>query len=267
MPSLIVAKFGKKTDIVQKIVLQLLLNEFFPWMCVVLILSKNRWKKLIILLLVAHWFIRAVGDMFVNTVETQDKSIETWPYGNKQWVKSYGIASIFWHMGEILGDWYLLIRTKAICKNKHYLRWVFITCGFYNLVKCAQIYTFFSYVPFREGYEMTEERWRMYTLDMAENKYMKWSNVAFQQLCSLAYDISVIIALKKSVFNNNESLNILDSHGFSFLKRFKQISEYRIYLSILITICGIPFILCIPLLLCTIDIKVYPIKIKQEWML
>jgi len=242
MPSLVVAKFGQRTDKIQNVILQLLTSQFFPWMCVVLILSRNRWKKLIILLLVAHWFIRAVGDMFVNTLETQEPSIDNWPFGNKQWIKSYGIASIFWHMGEIFGDWYLLIRTKAICKNKRYIRWIFITCGFYNIVKCAQIYTFFSYVPFREGYDMDEEKWRMYTLDMAENKFMKWSNVAFQQLCSLAYDISVIVALKKSVFNNKESLSILDSHGFSFLKRFKQISEYRIYLSIIITISGIPFI-------------------------
>ena len=46
MPSLVVAKFGQRTDKIQNVILQLLTSQFFPWMCVVLILSRNRWKKL-----------------------------------------------------------------------------------------------------------------------------------------------------------------------------------------------------------------------------
>ncbi|ORX54323.1 hypothetical protein BCR36DRAFT_17967 [Piromyces finnis] len=243
MTNIILSKDGNKADTIQYCLTKLIVSIFFPWTCIIfLITSKNR-RKLIIILLVLHWLLRCIGDMFESSLGIYPKNIDKWPYGNEQWLKSYGIASIFWHLSEIIGDWYLLIRTKVIVRDKKQLRWVFITCGLYNIVKSLQMYTFLSYVPFRTGYNYENPNQDdIYVLDMAENKFMKWSNVAFQQLCSLAYDISVIIALKRNVFNNKESLNLVDSNGNSFLRKFKQISEYRIYLSILVTMCGIPLI-------------------------
>jgi len=237
MSSLVLSKDGNEHDGYESIVTKLLNSLFFPWIFLILILTYSNWKRLIVVIMVLHWLLRGIGDIFENILWVDKHDDEHWPYGNKLWLKSYGVASIFWYLGEIVGDWYLLLRTKAIIRKRSELKWVFLTCGLYNIVKCVQIYTFLSYVPFYNNtYDETT-----YILDMAENKFLKWTNVAFQQLCSLAYDISVIIALKRNVFNNKENLNI-DSNGYSFLKKFKQISVYRIYLSILVTICGIPLI-------------------------
>jgi len=238
MPNLITKYNPNRCDAYENIATKLLYSDFFPWLCLLLTLTYKNWKKPIIIIMILHWFLRDLGNMFEGTLYLQEKFNEHWPFGNKQWLSSYGIASVFWCIGEVIADWYLLMRTRAIIRKKEELRWVFITCGIINIVKCAQIYTFLSYVPFRDNKYIES----VYVLDMAENKFLKWSNVAIQQLCSLAYDISVIIALKKNVFNGKERLSTLDKSGYLFYKKFKQISVYRIYLSIIVTICGMPII-------------------------
>eukprot|EP00833_Pecoramyces_ruminatium_P011611 jgi/Orpsp1_1/1185643/evm.model.c7180000094709.1 len=151
-------------------------------------------------------------------------------------------ASIFWFSSEIIGDWYLLIRTKALIKNTRKTRWVFVACLFYNLVKIGQMFVFLKYIPFPKGYHKQETPdGKYYVLSMAEHKYNKWVNVALQQLCSLVYDILVFLALKNNIFNKIKNVKINDS-GRSFLHNFKQISEYRIFISIIVTLVGIPFL-------------------------
>ncbi|OUM65863.1 hypothetical protein PIROE2DRAFT_59717 [Piromyces sp. E2] len=247
MPNLILQdKFYNKNKIdqYQEIFTQLIVNEFFSWTCLVLILTYKKWKKYIVMLMVVHYLLRCIGDMFEKCLNIFEQDYTRWPFGNSQWIKSYGIASIFWHSSEIIGDWYLLIRTKTIIKNNNKIVWVYATCIIYNLVKCTQIYSFMSYVPFREGFDQADPETQnaYYALNMADFKAHKWTNVALQQICSLAYELSVFIILKKYVFNDKESLKLIDINGNSFLKKFKQISEYRIILSVLITICGIPLI-------------------------
>ncbi|OUM70087.1 hypothetical protein PIROE2DRAFT_1764 [Piromyces sp. E2] len=46
---------------------------------------------------------------------------------------------------------------------------------------------------------------------MFSNIYIFITNVAIQQLCSLFYDISVIVTLKRNIFNNKECLKLIDS--------------------------------------------------------
>jgi len=243
MPSLILQdKFHNNIDQYQVIFTQLIVSEFFPWTFLVLVLTSANWKRFIVVLMIVHYILRSVGDMHERSLYVREQDHPQWPFGNSQWMKTYGIASVLWHASEIIGDWYLLLRTKAIIKNRRKLRWIFVTCLIYNLVKCFQINSFLSYVPFRDGFDELDEDAQnaYYTIDMADFKTHKWTNVALQQLCSLAYDLSVIIALRKYVFYDKDGVNLLDRAGKSFLKRFKQISEYRIILSLIVTICGIP---------------------------
>jgi len=244
MPSIITEKFHNDIDQYQVIFTQLIISEFFPWTCLVLLLTYKNWKRFIIILMVVHYLLRCFGDMHERSLYVRDQDHPQWPFGNSQWMKTYGIASVLWHSSEIIGDWYLLIRTKAIVKNNKKIIWIFVSCVIYNLVKLTQIYSFISYVPFRKGFDEVDEEMQnaYYTLDMADFKTHKWTNVALQQICSLIYDISVFIVLRKYVFNDKEGMKLIDKNGNSFLRKFKQISEYRIILSIIVTLCGIPLI-------------------------
>lgn len=231
-------------DTIQRVALKLITSTFFLWTCLVLLLSQHNWKRPINFLLIVHWVFRSIGDMLEGSLTLFERKSDAWPYNNEGWLYSYGVASLFWFSSEIIGDWYLLIRTKVLIKNKKKLRWVFVMCISYNVIKITQIIVFMKYIPFRNGYNYEDpHQGDYYVLDMARNKLEKWVNVAIQQIFSIAYDITVIVALKKNVFNKMKDLKSNQrTNENTFLLRFKQISEYRIYLSILVTIIGAPFI-------------------------
>ena len=162
------------------------------------------------------------------------------------------MASIFWYASEIMGDWYPLLRTKAIIKNKRKIKFIYLICILFNLVKLVQMSNYLFNVPFRKGYDIpSEELEKLYDEDNTKFTYKVIINTALQQLFSLTYDISVIIALRKNVFNevykdkkerykHNEKDNDSESERkYNFLKKFKQLSEYRIYVSMVLTIIGI----------------------------
>ncbi|ORX84149.1 hypothetical protein BCR32DRAFT_307212 [Anaeromyces robustus] len=230
----------RKVDLFEKIIIPLFSHQFFPWTLLLLIISYKNWKRPILFLLILHCFLRSLGDVFVNRLDLYKKGPnDKWPFSNDSWLKTYGIATILWHLSEIIGDWYLLIRTQALVKNSKKLRLVFITCLFYNLIKVIQITNYLRYIPFtvtenHPNYEF------IYIKNMAVHIYNKWINVSLQQIFSVIYDITILIALKKNIFNKIQYLNGIGNN--TFLHKFKQISEYRIYLSILITLIGAPFI-------------------------
>eukprot|EP00833_Pecoramyces_ruminatium_P017620 jgi/Orpsp1_1/1191652/evm.model.d7180000087575.1 len=241
----IISKIGpfSTLDLNQTVITKLITSNYFPWTCLVILLSRNNLKRTIILFLVFHYLFRTIGDMLIYvTFFVEKKDMTHFPYSNEAWLYGFGVASIFWFLSEIIGDWYLLIRTKVLIKNTKKLRWVIGTCLCYNMIKIIQIYNFLSYVPFTIGYDIKAPNYNnIYQLNLAKHKFNKWINVALQQICSLIYDITVIIALRKNVFNKLQGLKIKQSRN-NFLTKFKQISEYRIYLSIIITMLGIPFI-------------------------
>jgi hypothetical protein len=57
----------EKLDIIQKLIVKLITNEYFAWTCLVLIVSQNNWKRPINFLLILHWLLRSIGDMFLNS--------------------------------------------------------------------------------------------------------------------------------------------------------------------------------------------------------
>ncbi|ORX83134.1 hypothetical protein BCR32DRAFT_267170 [Anaeromyces robustus] len=239
---------NNKNDIIQVIIDQLITHQFFLWTCLIVILSRN-WKKPIVLLMILHWGLRTVGDMFVNTLDLYEKEFpDYWPYSNNGFMNSYGIASFFWYSSEIVGDWYLFLRTRVIIKDKKKTRWVFITLLLYNAIKIYQMFGYPLYVPFtgKTKEENYNEQNYIITKNKAQYNYNKWIGVSLQQIGSLLYDIAVLMALRKNLFKEIDLLNNNNLNNFykenTFLKRFKKVSEYRIYLSIFVTIIGSPFI-------------------------
>ncbi|ORX76363.1 hypothetical protein BCR32DRAFT_284258 [Anaeromyces robustus] len=262
-------------DNIQVIISQLYSHEFFPWTCLVLIISHNNIKRPIILLMVLHWALRCIGDIFVNTLDLYPKDYPSyWPFSNLGWSNSYGIASIFWYSSEIIGDWYLVLRTKALIRNNQKLKWVLILCIIYNIIKVIQMIVYPTNVPFENvsPYDPNNELESnyQYLRNLANHKLKKWTTVILQQFGSIAFDISVIITLKKYFFNKKSNTHIYSNNRNgnnienNFFQKFKHLSEYRIYLSIFVTIAGFPFLLafCLGILY---TIKLYHgIENKQE---
>eukprot|EP00833_Pecoramyces_ruminatium_P012556 jgi/Orpsp1_1/1186588/evm.model.d7180000051695.1 len=241
--------YRSSIDAIQDIVVKLITNPFFGWTMLVLLLTHKNWKRPIIILMVLHWILRSMGDMLESSMPLFPVKVEKWPFSNECFLYTYGVASICWYSSEIIGDWYLLLRTKALIKNHQKLRWIFFACLCYNIVKVGEMFIFLIYTPFSLGYNedgyidpTTFED--QYILDMANHKYIKWIDVALQQFCSLAYDIAVFMALKANIFNKLKTTNVQRGNdvGSKFVQNFKQISEYRIFLSIMVTIIGVPFI-------------------------
>ncbi|OUM57472.1 hypothetical protein PIROE2DRAFT_17534 [Piromyces sp. E2] len=103
-------------------------NFFFPWLLLVLFLNRNRWKRSVIYLLIAFWVLFSIGIFFSNISYTifHSSSINSNnAYQYIFWINT--IYGFFFYMAEIVGNWYLLIRTKAILGNQK-IPVVYVTC-------------------------------------------------------------------------------------------------------------------------------------------
>jgi len=186
------------------------------------------------LILLFHWILRSTGDALTNTMEYVPSNMNTMSNDNRQnWFVGIGIANIFWIIGEICGDWYPLMRTKAIINNKEKIKRVYITCFIYNMIKIFSIFHFF---------------YQFYNVNQNDNENQSmtkfglywWIVVAVTQISSLCYDLSVIICLKQNLFNQLHSYSLGKN---SFIERFKRISEFRIVFSMAANIIFFPIIL------------------------
>ncbi|KAL6625529.1 hypothetical protein U3516DRAFT_538341 [Neocallimastix sp. 'constans'] len=213
-------------------------NQFFIWTCLVLLLNINKWKRLAIIVLFLHWLLRSIGDTINNFNNILPLQFPEWPRSNERWIYPFGIAGFFWYASEIIGDWYPLLRTKAIIRNKKKIRILYFICITYNIIKIIQFYNGITFIPFRivNGVPTRE----FYKEDMGTHKLKYWGNNITQLIISLVYDITVITTLKSQVFNK---MNKEVRNKSKFLTKFKFVSEYRIIFSMIATILAFPFLL------------------------
>jgi len=141
-------------------------------------------------------------------------------------------AHLFWNTGEIIADWYPLLRTKALVKNNKRMKPIYITCIFYNIIKIFLISSNFLFIP--SSFLKVNNKPNKEAL---KYKVIWWSIVLVIQINSLFYDVFVIIALKNTLFDKLESFKHKSNN---FLEKFKYISELRIFISILISIIVFP---------------------------
>ncbi|OUM70538.1 hypothetical protein PIROE2DRAFT_1423 [Piromyces sp. E2] len=218
---------GRTIDAYQKVALSYILSPYFLWVVLILIMNGKNWKRLIMILLIVHWIFRSTGDLLNKTMDISPG------FNAQNMYTGCAVANIFWCIGEIIGDWYPLLRTKAIVNNKKKVRIVYFTCIIYNLTKVGSIIFYFLEMPILL-YSSDPNVWNEYNLRW-------WSIVASMQSASFLYDLSVIICLKQNLFNQLKYYR--SSIKNTFVERFKRISEFRILISMAVTVIFLPVIL------------------------
>lgn len=214
-------------------------SPFFYWTILLLILHKFNFRKPVLKIVLAHYVLRIIGDIldslgsfytiyyFRNELNQCDfvevANAEGHPM---RWLITRQLAGIFWYAGEIAGDWYPLIRTKAIVGDEKSIWYVYISCISFNLSKVAMCIYHFTI----NGQEILD-------VEKKEHFYeIYWVVYLIILIFSVAYDTSVYFVMKQAIFKGFENIN------FGFLKKFRTISEYRIAVSAIIGIIGLPII-------------------------
>jgi hypothetical protein len=209
-------------------------SQFFYWTLLLLILHHFNFKKSIIKIIISHYILRTIGDMLdsyasrytdyyhkVNGICVKEPvtKVEHHPL---RWFISRQLAGIFWYSGEIVADWYPLLRTKAIADNQKDVWYIYLTCFIFNLSKITMIFYHFTV----DKMEIREKEDYFYSIF--------WAIYLVSLCCSLLYDSSVYIAMRRAILKDTANIN------FGFLKKFRNISEYRILVSAIIGLIGIP---------------------------
>jgi len=150
-----------------------------------------------------------------------------------KWLVTRQVAIILWYTGEIIADWYPLLRTHAIVKRTKAIFAVYITCLLFNLSKVALIVIYLNYSAGnmfnKDGAFDNVKSSRFYAVYYVIQLIIIYS--------SFFYDLSVYFVLKKCVFQKNKK-----QYQQGFLKKFKNLSEYRVLISALISTIFLPII-------------------------
>ncbi|OUM57263.1 hypothetical protein PIROE2DRAFT_17809 [Piromyces sp. E2] len=198
-------------------------------------MNRSNRRKPVLLVLIVHWFLKSTGDSLSATKEYNPSNMNTMTKENSQnWLIGIGLANVFWVLGEITADWYPLLRAKALINNNKKIRTIYITCIFYNLVKVFNIIHFFyQYYSVNQVNDKKSKNHKM-----TEFGISWWIVVLVTQISSFCYDLSIIICLRRNLFNQ---LNPQEKN--TFIEKFKRISEFRIYFSMTATILFTPILL------------------------
>jgi len=223
---------------------------FFYWTLLILILYKFNFKNRIVKIITFHFIFRSLGDIidklgglmpryYANTIISQDEYgvtlgcnfnfIPVPEVHPLKWFFTRQIGCIFWMVGEIIADWYPLIRTREIVKSAESIWYVYLTCGIFNLSKLSLIICHFFLSP-----KMLYDENGVYKKQYVSLFYFKyWVIQLIIIFASIIYDISVFLVLKRHAFQISIS-------QLSFVKKFKTFSEYRIIVTMIITIIFLP---------------------------
>lgn len=232
-------RYQETIDEVRRMVVILikpLTSQFFYWTLLLLIMHRFNFKKPVIKIVIFHYILRTIGDIldqygqryttFYHKIDgiCVAEPVTKAEHHPLRWFISRQLAGIFWYSGEIVGDWYPLIRTRAVVvgEDKKNLWYIYVTCFIFNLSKIVMM--LYHFTVDKDNIKLEEDNFY--------NVY--WAIYLASLCCSLLYDSSVYIAMKRAIFKETESIN------FGFLKKFRNISEYRILVSAIIGLIGIP---------------------------
>jgi len=148
-----------------------------------------------------------------------------------RWFITRHLATIFWYIGEIVADWYPLIRTKLLVKGEKSMILLYISCGIFNLTKLILIGYYLSLGPSKlyDSHGVLNEE----LLNIFYDRY--WLIQLLILYTSVLYDITVFMVLRKK-------LNKINYSNHSFLSKFRTISEFRIIVSVGVSIIFLPII-------------------------
>ncbi|ORX49640.1 hypothetical protein BCR36DRAFT_353280 [Piromyces finnis] len=225
---------------------------FFYWTLLIFLMHKFNFKKPIMKILLAHYLLRCTGHIIDNFGGLMNHYYSNEPvYDSKgniisykcrydssstemhplKWLLTRQICTIFWFSGEIIADWYPLLRTKAVIQKQKSIRYVYASCGFFNLSKISLMVYHFMLSP-TELYDKNGA----YDKERVSNFYNTyWIIQLIIIYASVIYDFTVFMVLKNNVFKINKS-------EFGFMKKFRNISEFRILVSAIISAVFLPIV-------------------------
>jgi hypothetical protein len=220
---------------------------YFYWTMLVFVIHRFNFKKPIMRLILYHFILRSLGDCadslgnlykiyFANDARKIDNvnvvvGCTTTAWHPLNWFITRQLGTLFWYTGEIIGDWYPLLRTRAVVKNSKSIWIVYGTCLIFNLTKLAVIGLHFSRRPNKMFLDVGSLDYESQG-EFYNNYYIFQSIVIY---ASFLYDISVYIVLKKAIFNKSHSKG-------GFFHKFKNLSEYRMLISALVSSIFLPLI-------------------------
>ncbi|ORX80768.1 hypothetical protein BCR32DRAFT_293658 [Anaeromyces robustus] len=220
---------------------------FFFWTMTIFFLHKFKFKKPVMKIILFHFLLRAIGDILDKTgdlfptyfalsfnentqVYSCHHTVDKNEYHPLKFFITRQAATIFWYTGEMVGDWYPLLRTKAVVKNKKKIMPVYITCIIFNITKIVLILNHLFLYSLKKTY--TNDG--IYNQNERDKFYNRHWIIQFTiMIGALLYDLTVFFVLKKYVFK------VTESH-FGFFKKFKAISEYRIFFTAGVSLIFVP---------------------------
>jgi len=195
-----------------------------------------------------HYFSNIpVTDVNGNIISYQCKNDSPSPEMHPlRWFLTRQIGCMFWCIGEMVADWYPLIRTKAVAKEQKSIWIVYVSCGLFNISKLSLIILHWTLSP-TELYDKNGV-YQKKKVDLFYFNY--WIIHLIIIYSSFIYDFSVYYVVKKS-------LSYVKTSEISFLKKFKSFSQFRILVTA--GVCAV----FLPIISVTIIIKFYFYKKYQ----
>ncbi|ORX83236.1 hypothetical protein BCR32DRAFT_292134 [Anaeromyces robustus] len=217
-------------------------SQFFYWTLLLLIMYKFNTRRPVMKLVLYHYIFRVIGDIieqlgnlmpYYHRLDKDGSCLHTLDFTEQhpfKWFLTRQINSFFWYTGEIIGDWYPLLRTKSVTKNRRSLRLLYGSCILYNITKLI--------VPLSQLYVSPT---KLYINGVYNNDYVNgyynfyWCLQSLIILASVFYESIVYFTLKKELFDKTNS-------DYGFLKKFRTMSEFRIVVSAVVLIIAFPLL-------------------------
>jgi len=180
----------------------------------------------------SHYFSNKIilDDNDNETIVCNYHSLQPYQHPLRWFVTRY-FGTILWYVGEMAVDWYPLLRTKAVVKDERSIKYVYLACGIFNFTKILLILYHFTLSP-KEIYNENG----VYDDNRIKNFYYYYWMIQLSIIySSFIYELTVFMVLKKNIFNKLKTEN-------GFLKKFRSISEYRIFFTAAISVTLLPAI-------------------------
>jgi len=230
---------------------------YFYWTLLIFVMNKFNFKKIVMKFLLFHLLLRCTADIldqianvykyYFSYQETYNNDTQNFICINEsmhpmKWLISKQIAMFCFYSGEIVADWYPLIRIRDFVKRKT-MRSIYITCGLFNLSKLLMVVLHWSLSP-TIIYNKITGAYNQEIMDKFNIKY--WNVQLIIVCCTLLYQLSIFWVLRRKVIYVNPYPS-----NYGFIKKIKSVSEYRIYFASILTLVLLPFILV------TFSLKLY----------
>ncbi|ORX80770.1 hypothetical protein BCR32DRAFT_280269 [Anaeromyces robustus] len=193
--------------------------------------------KIIFSIFVLGDILKKIGDLWPNYYANKYDQNNQLKCNNNaihpiKWMLQNELANVFSLLGEIFGDLYFLLRIKEISNIKREIKFIFLTCMLFNLSKLFLIIYKLTIGP-ADIYDSNG----VYRNDLIKEHNIKYILIQLiVTYTSVIYSISICIVIKKYIYQRK----YLDHNNI--IRKFKNISEFRILISSIFNIIAMSLI-------------------------